>query len=332
MIRLEPKGGAIRIVAVIPAYNVDTHLAEVLDQLPPLFSTAIVVDDASTDATLSVAQRSAAADSRIEIIRHETNQGVGAAMVTGFRRALEIGADVVVKIDGDGQMPPAFAGRLVQPLLTGEADYAKGNRFSNFATLQQMPFVRRVGNLFLSFLAKAATGYWRCFDTSNGYVAIRGDVLARLPLEKIDHGYYFETSMLCHLYLIGAVVRDVPMPARYAGEPSSLSVMRVLYQFPGRLLRSTFHRVARRHFLYDFDLESVALIFGFLLSGAGILFGGYHWVRNAQAHRATPIGTVMLAALLVIFGFQLLLLALTLDVAAVPHEPINNGPLGEQEP
>ena len=319
----------VRIVAVIPAYNVATHLAEVIDRLPPLFTAAIVVDDASTDATLAVAQSAAAADARIEIVRHDTNQGVGGAMISGFRRALEIGADVVVKIDGDGQMPLAFAGRLVQPLLTGEADYAKGNRFSNFATLQQMPFVRRIGNLFFSFLAKAATGYWRCFDTSNGYVAIRGDVLARLPLEKIDQSYYFETSMLCHLYLIGAVVRDVPMPARYAGEPSSLSVMRVLYQFPGRLLRSTFHRVARRHFVYDFDLESVALLFGVLLTGAGTVFGGYHWITNARAHRATPVGTVMLAALLVIFGFQLLLLALTLDVAAVPREPINNGRLGE---
>ena len=320
-----------RIVAVIPAYNVDTHLASVIDQLPAFFAAAIVVDDASTDSTLAVAERSAAADSRIEIIRHETNQGVGGAMVSGFRRALEMGADVVVKIDGDGQMPPASADRLVRPLLTGEADYAKGNRFSDLEALQRMPLVRRVGNLIFSFLAKAATGYWRCFDPSNGFVAIRGDVLARLPLEKIDPGYYFETSMLCHLYLIGAVVRDVPMAARYSDEPSSLSVVRVMHQFPRRLVRSMIHRVARTHFSVDFDLGSVALLFGLLLTAAGTTFGAYHWIANARARRMTPTGTVMLAALLIIFGFQLLLMALALDVASVPRHPINNGPLRDRE-
>ena len=316
-----------RIVAVIPAYNVASHLASVIEELPALFTAAIVVDDASTDGTLAVAERCASADPRVEIIRHQRNGGVGGAMITGFRRALAMGADVIVKIDGDGQMPLSSAGQLVQPLLTGEADYTKGNRFRDFVTLRQMPFVRRFGNLIYSFLAKAATGYWRCFDPSNGYVAIRADVLAQLPLDEIDQGYYFETSLLCNLYLIDAVVRDVPIPARYAGEPSNLSVVRVLHQFPGRLLRSTIRRLAMKHYVSDFDLESVALAVGSFMTGTGVVFGAYHWIASALHRQITPTGTVVLAALLILIGFQLLLMALMLDVAAVPREPINGGPL-----
>ena len=315
------------VAAVVPAYHVARELVDVLRPMPALFTTIIVVDDASTDDTAAVAERYSEIDPRIIVIRHEQNRGVGGAMITGFKRALEAGADVVVKIDGDGQMPLWLVPQLVQPLIDGTADYTKGNRFRDFQAIRTMPMARRVGNVALSFLAKAATGYWQCFDPTNGFVAIRADVLSQLPLHKIDPTYFFETSMLSHLYLLGAVVKEVPMPARYAGETSSLSIGRVILQFPGRLISSLLRRLTLKNFVNDFNLESFHLGVGLPLLLAGLLYGGYHWWWYSSRSVAAPVGTVVLSALLITLGVQLLISAVNLDLQAIPRDPINGGPI-----
>lgn len=315
----------VHVAAVVPAFNVAAELGDVLRQMPMVFRTIIVVDDASRDATAAVVERYAQLDHRILVVRHDENRGVGGAMVTGFAKALEAGADIIVKIDGDGQMPLWLVPDLVQPLIDGTADYTKGNRFRDFQAVRAMPFVRRVGNVVLSFLAKAATGYWQCFDPTNGFVAIRADVLSQLPLKKIDPTYFFETSMLSHLYVLGAVVKEVPMPARYAGETSSLSIPRVISQFPGKLVGSLLRRLALKNFVYDFNLESFHLITGVPLLLAGLLYGGYHWWWYASRNLAAPAGTVVLSALLIMLGMQLLISAVNLDLQSVPREPINAG-------
>lgn len=315
----------VHVVAVIPAFNVAAELGDVLRQMPMLFRTVIVVDDGSRDATAEVAERCAQADPRILLLRHETNQGVGAAVIAGFRTALEAGADVVVKIDGDGQMPLWLVPNLVQPLIDGVADYTKGNRFRDFQAVRAMPFVRRVGNVVLSFLSKAATGYWHCFDPANGFVAIRADVLSQLPLHRIDRTYFFETSMLSHLYVLGAVVREVPMPAQYAGETSSLSITSVVRQFPGKLFASLLRRLFLKNFVYDFNMESFHILAGLPLLLAGLLYGGYNWWWYASRSLAAPTGTVVLSALLIMLGAQLLISAVNLDLQSVPREPINMG-------
>ncbi|MEA2462758.1 MAG: dolichol-phosphate mannosyltransferase, partial [Acidobacteriota bacterium] len=266
----------IHVAAVLPAYNVERELGSVLRAMPPLFTTIIVIDDGSADETGAIAERYAELDRRIVVIHHEKNRGVGGAMVTGFRTAIESGADIVVKIDADGQMPLWLVPQLIAPLISGEADYTKGNRFRDFQAVRAMPLARRIGNVALSFLAKAATGYWRVFDPTNGFLAIRSDVLTQLPLQKIDRTYFFETSMLSHLYLIGAVVKEVAMPARYAGETSSLSIPRVLRQFPGRLLWSLLRRLVLKNFVYDFNLASLHLAVGVPLLVTGITFGGWN--------------------------------------------------------
>jgi hypothetical protein len=248
-------------------------------------------------------------------------------MVTGFRTALESGADIIVKVDGDGQMPLWLVPQLVDPLVDGKADYAKGNRFRDFVGLRTMPLLRRLGNVALSFFAKAATGYWHCFDPTNGFLAIRADVLSQLPLQKIDESYFFETSMLSHLYLAGAVVKEVPMPARYAGETSSLSIVRVLRQFPIRLAWSLLRRITLKNFVYDFNLESFHLALGVPLLLAGLVFGAWKWIWYAVHHTAAPTGTVVLAALMITVATQLLLSAVNLDLQAIPREPVNHGPL-----
>lgn len=320
------------VAAILPAYNVGKELGTVLRSLPPLFTTIVVVNDASGDQTGAIAEQYAQLDHRIVVVHHQKNQGVGGAMITGFKTAVDAGADICVKIDADGQMPLWLVPDLIAPLLSGEADYTKGNRFRDFKAVRAMPLARRIGNVALSFLAKAATGYWRCFDPTNGFLAIRSDVLSQLPLHRIDRTYFFEISMLSHLYLIGAVVKEIPMPARYAGETSSLSIPRVLRQFPARLLWSLLRRVVLKNFVYDFNLASLHLAAGVPLLLTGVLFGGWNWFRySTQLREAAPTGTVVLPALMIMVGVQLLLSAAQYDLEAVPREPVNSGPIAVEE-
>jgi dolichol-phosphate mannosyltransferase len=322
---------AIHVAAVIPAFNVGKIIGSVLSEMPEMVRTVIVVDDGSADDTAAVVESCARRDARIHLIRHESNRGVGAAMVTGFRKSLELEAAIVVKIDGDGQMPLSMLPKLIEPLIIGQADYVKGNRFRDFQAIRKMPPLRRFGNVALSFLAKVATGYWHCFDPTNGFVAIRAEVLSQMPLHRIDPGYFFEISMLSYLYLLGAVVDEEPMPARYEGEPSSLSIPRVLLNFPGRLFFSFVRRIFLKNFFYDFNVLSLELGVGLPLLLGGILYGGYNWIWYASHGIAAPTGTIVLSALMIILGFQLLLSAIALDLSAVPRAPLNEGPIAFEE-
>lgn len=312
------------ITAVIPCYRVERDIRTVLRTMPSYIRHVIVVDDASPDSTADLVAAAAREQDRIRLIRHPVNQGVGGAMVTGYRQALELGAQIVVKIDGDGQMDMEHLPGLLAPLIEGRADYTKGNRFRDFKSLQRMPLIRRVGNLGMGFLAKAATGYWGMFDPTNGFNAIRSEVLAQLPLDKIDRTYYFETSMLAHLYLIGAVVRDVPMPARYRGEGSSLRVHRILFEFPLKLLTTLVRRLVLKNFIHDFSMGSIYLLAGVPLLFFGLAFGITKWIQYASIGVPAPTGTVMLPTLSVLLAIQLLLSAIEIDLRSVPTEPLSN--------
>jgi dolichol-phosphate mannosyltransferase len=315
-----------KIAAVIPAYRVAGHIESVLGGLPSYLKHILVVDDASPDATAELVSAAAKRDRRILLLRHPSNRGVGGAMVTGFQKALELGAQIVVKIDGDGQMDPAYLPSLLTPLITGKADYTKGNRFRDFDALQRMPVIRRLGNMGLSFTTKAASGYWNCFDPVNGFFAIRAEVLARLPFERLDRGYFFETSMLANLYLLDAFVLDVPMPARYGTEVSSLSIRRVAFEFPVKLIGTFLRRVALKYFVYDFSMMSVYVLTGIPLLLFGLIFGITKWIQYAQLGTTAPTGTIMLATLPVIVAIQVLLSAIEIDMHALPRQPLT-GPL-----
>ena len=312
-----------RIAAVIPAFRVENEIESVLHGLPPYITNIIVVDDASPDHTSDLVAALAKRDRRIVLIRHERNQGVGGALVSGFRKALQLDAQIVIKIDGDGQMDVSRIPDLLMPLIQGKADYAKGNRFRDFTALQQMPLIRRIGNMGLGFLSKAATGYWNLFDPTNGFVAIRTETLAQLPLDKIDHTYYFETSMLANLYLLGAVVKDVPMPARYKGEVSSLVIHRVLFEFPFKLFGTLLRRILLKSFIYDFSMASIYIFTGLPLLLFGLIFGSVKWIQYAQRGIAAPTGTVILPTLSVLLGIQFLLSAIEIDLRSVPQEPLS---------
>jgi dolichol-phosphate mannosyltransferase len=311
-----------KIAVVIPVFCVEQEIESVLLGIPNYIGLIIVVDDHSTDNTCDVVSRFASDDNRITLIRHTNNQGVGGAMISGFRKALELGAQIVAKIDGDGQMDPSFLSKLIYPLINGDADYTKGNRFRDFAALQQMPLVRRFGNVCLGFLSKIATGYWNLFDPTNGYVAIRGNILSQLQLEKVDKTYFFETSMLANLYLIDAKIMDIPMPARYGNEISNLRILQVLLEFPPKLLIIFLRRVMLKYFIYDLSMVSIYMVSGIPLLFFGLIFGLIKWIKYSNIGVAAPTGTVILPTLSLIIGIQFLISAINIDINSIPVKPI----------
>jgi hypothetical protein len=308
------------VAVVVPCYRVAEQVSRVIRGIPDWVATIVCVDDCSPDDCSDRLRR--LNDPRVVLLRHEQNQGVGGAMVTGYQECLRRGADIIVKMDGDDQMDPRHLPALLGPLLRGQADYTKGNRWADQDQLQTMPAVRRIGNLGLSFAIKLCSGHWQVFDPCNGYTAIRASVLQQLPLNQLARDYYFETSMLVQLNVVRAVVQDVPMPARYADEKSSLRIGRVLRRFPGALLRSLLHRTWQRHFVRDFGPCALFLTSGLVLVGWSLFFGGWHWLHSIWTQTPATAGTVMLAALPFLMGFQLLLQASVLEINQRDRSPL----------
>ena len=310
----------VRVAVVIPCFNVERHIADVIESVPETVHTIVVVDDGSTDNTWGVVEH--LADPRVVRVRHDENQGVGAAMRTGYRVALDRKAQVCVKMDGDGQMAAADLPRLLEPLLAGTADYAKGNRFREVGALAVMPRLRLIGNGLLSFLTKLVSGYWSVFDPTNGYTAIRAEVLEQLDLGRLNRGYFFETSMLVELNILGAVIRDIDIAARYRGERSSMRLGAVLLGFPPLLVRGLARRFFWRYMIRDFNALTLCVLMGVPWMAFGVVFGAYHWWRSIATGVLATTGTVILATLPIILGFQCLLVALVLDILYQPTRPL----------
>lgn len=310
-----------RIAVVIPCYRVRAHIMDVLEGIGPECAAIYVVDDGCPEGSGTLVEESCA-DPRVRVIRHARNRGVGAAVITGYRAALADGANLIVKIDGDDQMDWGALPRLIAPIVHGEADYTKGNRFYSLVHLHRMPRARIAGNACLSFVTKLSSGYWDIFDPTNGYTAIHGAVLERLPLDRVAEDYFFESDMLHHLGVMGAVVRDVPIDARYGDERSSLSLPRAVARFSARHAINTGRRIFYNYFLRDFSAASVELVLGLALLSFGVAFGASQWAAFASRGVGAYGGTVMLAALPVILGTQLLLAFLSFDVARVPRRPL----------
>lgn len=304
---------SVRIAVAIPAYQAATTIPAVLRGIPPFVDRIFVVDDASRDGTSEAVR--AVSDPRIRLLVHETNRGVGGAMKTMYAAALEENIDVVVKMDADGQMDPRYLADLIAPALSGEAGYIKGNRLWSWTSAKGMPRERLFGNLFLSLATKAASGYWNIFDPTNGFTAIRADILRRLDFEVIEDRYYFETNMLVELHLRRIAVQDVLMDARYQGEASSLSVVRASLEFAFRLLGSLLRRIALEYFILDMRPATILGVLGAAGVGFGTSFGLYHWRLGEAVGTSSLPGTVMVAAIPVIVGTQLLVQALALDIA-----------------
>jgi dolichol-phosphate mannosyltransferase len=299
------------VAVVLPAYRSARQIASVVAAVPPIIQHLIVVDDASPDDLQAVL--AGIGDSRLVILRHPVNRGVGAAMKTGFARALALGVDVVVKVDSDGQMDPALVPAFIEPIVAGRADLTKGNRFVDRRLLARMPRPRRFGNLALSFLVKAASGYWGAFDPCNGYIAVSGRLLRALPFDRLADRYFFEISLLCEAYLAGALLCELPIAPVYGDETSSLRPWLACVEFLPKLGGRTLRRVGHRYLGRGVQPVAVCLGAGLPLAVAG--------TAASVAHRWNGHGGRIprhLGPLALLLAAPLLLHALRLDVRNEP--------------
>ncbi|MBZ0325586.1 MAG: glycosyltransferase family 2 protein [Alphaproteobacteria bacterium] len=311
----------MKIGIVIPCYKVKRHILSVLDGIGDEAQAVYVVDDCCPEGTGDFVEQSCRRPN-LRVLRHDRNKGVGGAVMTGYRQALADGMDILVKLDGDGQMNPALVPALVRPIVNLEADYVKGNRFGSLYDVSAMPRIRLFGNAVLSFVTKFSSGYWRIFDPTNGFTALSATAARRLDFAKISERYFFETDMLINLGGIRAVVRDFPMQATYRDEVSNLRIRHVVPGFLAKHVRLAAKRLLYTYFLRDFSIASVNLVVGLVFLLFGTIFGGVEWYRSAMSGIPASTGTVMIAVLPIILGVQLLIAFLSHDIGNDPTVPL----------
>jgi len=301
-----------QVAVVVPAHDEEALVATTIAGIPPFVDRIYVVDDASTDAT--VEQARAVGDVRLVVVSHESNRGVGAAIVTGYERAVADGADVVAVMAGDNQMDPADLATLVAPVARGELDYAKANRLFTGQAWNLMPHARYLGNAVLSMLTKIASGYWHIADSQSGYTAISAGMVRELDLDRVYTGYGFPNDLLVHLNVWNARVRDFPSrPVYGVGERSGIRYHKVAPRISWLLVKGFFWRLREKYVIRDFHPLVFFYAFGILSILVGLVLGlvelGYRIAGNAVS-----VGTVVLIALLLISGFQFTLFAMWFDM------------------
>lgn len=310
---------SVRLAVVIPSYRVKESILSVIKSIGSEVSKIYVIDDACPEQTGAHVKKYAR-DKRVEVITNSQNLGVGGAVLVGYQQALLDGAEIVVKLDGDGQMDGAEIARLIRPIEQGQADYVKGNRFDTLESLEQMPRVRIFGNSALSFLSKFSSGYWNITDPTNGFTAIHRSVLRDLPLGKVNKGYFFESDMLFRLSVMKAVVQDMPMQSTYGNEKSNLKIRRVLPNFLYRHFVNFHKRVFYTYYLREINIASLELPIGVMSFIGGLVFG-FTKLLESYDGEVTTSGEVMLAAVPIILGLQLLLAFLSYDITNMPKVP-----------
>lgn len=313
----------MRVAVVVPSYKVKKHILNVIGKIGPSVQKIYVVDDCCPEGTGDFVLKNNT-DERVIVVKHKKNQGVGGAVMTGYVSAVDDGMDIVVKIDGDDQMEPSLIPRFTAPIIAGEADYTKGNRFFNLDNIKAMPKIRIFGNAVLSFMTKFSSGYWDIFDPTNGYTAIHTDAIKHLPLSKISKRYFFESDILFRLNILRAVVVDVPMDAKYEDEESNLKISKIIGDFLYKHSRNFVKRVFYNYYLRDMSIASLELPLGVFMLLFGVIVGAVNWLESIQTDVANTSGTVMLAALPVIIGLQLVLAFFGYDISNSPKRTFHN--------
>lgn len=299
----------LRVGVAIPAFKASEFIIGVLSAIPDLVDRIVVVDDGCPQGTGQTVLDSQF--DNIQVVFHEENKGVGAATMSGFERLFDSGCDVLVKLDADGQMDPTIVQHFVDPIASGAADYVKGNRLDSADSLTGMPKLRVLGNLVLSLLSKASSGYWGVGDPTNGYFAISREAFSALDAKKLHDRYFFEQDMLFRLAIIHARVEDVPITASYGQESSNLSALKSAVTFPFYLFRNMLKRLIYQYYVRDWGPGTVYLSFGLL----ALLFGLTQVLLIVNQNSPTPAtaGQIMLGALPTIVGFQFLVSFLAED-------------------
>jgi glycosyltransferase involved in cell wall biosynthesis len=304
-----------RISVVVPAHNEQALIGKTIATMPDFVDHIVVVDDCSSDDTSAAA--AAVGDPRVTILRHEVNQGVGGAILSGHQRALEIGGDINVVMAGDAQMDPDYLPSLLDPIVDEGYGFTKANRFFSMESFATMPRHRIFGNVVLSFMTKLASGYWHLFDPQNGYTAIRQDVLQRLRLDKIARGYNFENDLLINLCILSVRARDVPIPAVYGMEISGIKLHRVIPRLSGSLFKGFWKRIWMKYVLWSFSPIALLLFTAIflMLFGTGI---GIFVLVNTLGPKTASVGTVLLSVGPLMTGIYMLIQALVLDIEETP--------------
>ncbi len=303
----------MRTCVVTPCYRTKSKAADVIKSIPDIVERIFAVDDCCPEGTGKYLI-SEINDPRLKVIFHDKNKGVGGAVKTGYRAALEENYDIIIKIDSDGQMDTGCIPQFIEKIESGTAVYVKGNRFYFPDNLIRMPKLRMIGNFGLSFLSKLVSGYWELMDPANGYTAISNPALKVLPLDKIDNGYFFENDILFRLGTFRAAVDEVPVESIYKDEKSSMRIPQILATFPFKYTLRFIKRILYNYFLRDFNLGSVYILFSTLLLTTGTGFGLYKWAISHETNVPSTAGTVMIPVVLVIFGMQFLLSAINFDM------------------
>ena len=300
------------VAVVVPAYNEERLIAETIAGIPEFVDRILVVDDHSRDATVERAR--AAGDARVEVLVHEKNQGVGAAIVTGYKRALAERADVTAVMAGDNQMDPAELESLAGPVARGELDYAKANRLFTGQAWQQIPRHRYLGNAVLSLFTKIASGYWHVADSQAGYTALGLPMLELLDLDRIYRKYGFPNDMLVHLNVWNARVRDIASRPIYGvGEKSGIKVRKVVPRISWLLVKGFFWRMREKYVIRDFHPLVFFYMLGFVMTFLGLALGIFETVLRFMGHGIPP-ATIVLVALLLISGSQFVLFGMWFDM------------------
>jgi glycosyltransferase involved in cell wall biosynthesis len=301
-----------RVAVVVPAHNEQDLIAATLAGMPAFVDRIYVVDDASTDAT---AERTGAfADARVELIRHERNLGVGAAIVSGYKAALRDRMDVTCVMAGDNQMDPDELAMLAGPVARGEVDYAKANRLFTGKAWELIPRNRYLGNAALSMMTKIASGYWHVADSQAGYTALGLQTLEVLDLDRIYRSYGFPNDLLVHLNVVNARVRDFPSRPIYGvGERSGIRLRRVIPRMSWLLVKGFFWRMKEKYVIRDFHPLVFFYALGFVMGALGLALGILETVLRILGNTVS-VATVVLVALLLIFGVQFMLFAMWFDM------------------
>jgi glycosyltransferase involved in cell wall biosynthesis len=300
------------VAVVVPAYDEEALVAATIRGIPAFVDRIYVVDDASRDGTAEAAR--ASGDRRVEVLVHERNEGVGGAIVTGYKRAVADGVDVTCVMAGDNQMDPADLERIALPVARGEVDYAKANRLVSGEAWEVMPHLRYLGGALLSLLTKIASGFWHVADSQSGYTAASREILEQLDLDRIYPRYGFPNDMLVHLNVWNARVRDIPSrPVYGVGEQSGIKIPRIVPRISWLLVKGFFWRMKQKYVIRDFHPLVFFYALGFVMTIVGLGLGIAETVLRIMGN-AVSVGTVVLVALLLIFGSQFTLFAMWFDM------------------
>ncbi len=310
-----------KISVIIPVYNVGETIVDFLNKIPDYVDKIYLIDDCCPMSTGIIAQKSAYNSSKLSIIFNKKNLGVGGSVKIGYEKSLLYRSDIVVKIDGDNQMDPKEIKNLLMPIISGDCDYSKGNRFINKNEIENYPRARFYGNIFLSFMSKLSSGYWDIFDPINGFTAIKVDVLKKINIQNVDNRYFFESDMLFNLYLNNVKIKDIPVEIRYhKNQVQNLNVTKETFNFLFKNIHRTYLRIKKKYFMHNFSITSFFGFSSFSLFLFAFLYGGFYWIKyGVISNKLAPNGIVILSVSSLTLAFLFLGVFLYLDSLNNPN-------------